>query len=91
MRRARDWRRARFPGSLAAEMRRLRERPARCSAVLALAAGAALTVALSASPPIVANAQVAPALADLNGAQGLRNRFNDDRGHVRLVLLLSPT
>jgi len=73
-------------------MGRLRQgRSAWCSAVLALAAGTALAVTSAASSPIVANAQIAPALVDLNGAQELRNRFNDDRGHVRLVLLLSPT
>jgi hypothetical protein len=59
-------------------------------AVLAIMAGTALTLASRLSPP-TASAQVAPALVDLSGAQELRRQFNDDRGHVRLVLLLSPT
>jgi len=60
-------------------------------AVLALTAGTALIAAWTASLPVAANAQAAPALFDLSGSEELRNRFNDDRGHIRLVLLLSPT
>ena len=31
------------------------------------------------------------ALQDVRGVDDLRDRFNRDAGHVRLVLLLSPT
>jgi hypothetical protein len=61
------------------------------SAVLAMAAATALTLAPGVSPPLAAHSQSAPALADLSGLAELRTQFNDDRGHVRLVLLLSPT
>ena len=60
-------------------------------AVLALVAGTALTAAVTAFPPIAASAQSTLALSDLSGSEQLRTRFNEDRGHVRLVLLLSPT
>ena len=72
------------------EMGRLTRRAVR-RAVLVLAAGTALTAAWLASPPAAANARTTPALSELGGPAALRNRFNDDRGHVRLVLLLSPT
>ncbi|HJZ73719.1 MAG TPA: hypothetical protein VKE51_18385 [Vicinamibacterales bacterium] len=60
-------------------------------AVLAVIAGAALTSAASAPPQGAANAQTAPALVDLRSPEELKKQFNDDRGHTRLVLLLSPT
>ena len=38
-----------------------------------------------------ATAQSTPALVDLSGPDAFKKQFNEDRGHVRLVLLLSPT
>ena len=32
-----------------------------------------------------------PTLTDVSGIEDLRARFNRDAGHLRLVLLLSPT
>ena len=61
------------------------------SAVLAIAAGAALTLTLAASPRLAAKTQTSSALVDLGSVQEFTKQFNDDRGHVRLVLLLSPT
>jgi len=57
--------------------------------VLVLAAGTALMVAAS-SPPALATATGSP-LVDLSASTELQKQFNSDRGHVRLVLLLSPT
>jgi hypothetical protein len=51
---------------------------------------AALTVIASMSPP-AANAQGTRSLVDLSGPTEFQKQFNEDRGHVRLVLLLSPT
>jgi ABC-type phosphate transport system substrate-binding protein len=59
-------------------------------AVLVLAASTALIAAAS-SPPTPATAQTASPLVDLSGSTDLQKQFNSDRGHVRLVLLLSPT
>jgi hypothetical protein len=59
-------------------------------AVLVLAAGTALIAAAS-PPPALATAQTASPLVDLGGSADLQKQFNSDRGHVRLVLLLSPT
>jgi hypothetical protein len=58
-------------------------------AVLVLAAGTALMA--GASPPSLAAAQTGSPLIDLSGSTDLQKQFNNDRGHVRLVLLLSPT
>jgi len=58
--------------------------------VSALAASAVLTLAVAVSPR-EAVAQVAPSLVDLSGPDAFKRQFNEDRGHVRLVLLLSPT
>jgi len=41
--------------------------------------------------PREATAQSTPALVDLSGPDAFKKQFNEDRGHVRLVLLLSPT
>jgi hypothetical protein len=57
--------------------------------VLVLAAGTALMAAAS-PPPALATATASP-LVDLSGSTELQKQFNSDRGHVRLVLLLSPT
>lgn len=59
-------------------------------AVLVLAAGTALIAAAS-SPPALATAQTASPLVELSGSTDFQKQFNSDRGHVRLVLLLSPT
>ena len=59
--------------------------------VLALAAGTTLTIGAAGSAQAPTTPQTAPALVDLNGSADLRKQFNNDRGHVRLVLLLSPT
>jgi len=59
-------------------------------AVLVLAAGTALMAGAS-SPPSLAAAQTRSPLIDLSGSTDLQKQFNNDRGHVRLVLLLSPT
>jgi len=58
-------------------------------AVLAIAASTALAVTLPLSA--AAKAHSAPVLVDLRSPQDFTRQFNDDRGHVRLVLLLSPT
>ena len=58
--------------------------------MLVLAAGTALMAAAS-SPPSLAAAQTESPLIDLSGSTDLQKQFNNDRGHVRLVLLLSPT
>jgi hypothetical protein len=56
----------------------------------AFAFGAMLTLAAAVSPREAA-AQVAPSLVDLSGPDAFKRQFNEDRGHARLVLLLSPT
>jgi hypothetical protein len=69
------------------------------STVLATAALLARSTGLPAPPPPVlaaahptAFAAAPPArLVDLHGPADLRAAFNNDRGHVRVVLLLSPT
>lgn len=58
--------------------------------MLVLAAGTALMAGAS-SPPSLAAAQTGSPLNDLSGSTDLQKQFNNDRGHVRLVLLLSPT
>jgi len=70
-------------------MKVTRRRLALHGAVLAIAASTALAVTLPL--PAAAKAQNAPALVDLRSPQDFTRQFNDDRGHVRLVLLLSPT
>jgi hypothetical protein len=46
-----------------------------------------VTVALSPA----ASAQGTRSLVDLSGPTEFQKQFNEDKGHVRLVLLLSPT
>jgi hypothetical protein len=58
------------------------------SAALAVASTA---LAVVFEPPARAQIQAPPALVDLHGPQDFTRQFNDDRGHMRLVLLLSPT
>ena len=55
------------------------------SAVIAFAFIALAARAPAAQPP------AAPALRDLRGVEELKTWFNVNRGHVRLILLLSPT
>ena len=59
-------------------------------AVLAITVSAMLTAVVAASPR-EATAQSTPFLVDLSGPDAFKKQFNEDRGHVRLVLLLSPT
>lgn len=68
-----------------------RARPTRL--LLALVAGALLSGATSRWGLAAREFEQAPtgALVDLRDSAELRARFNADRGHVRLVLLLSPT
>jgi hypothetical protein len=69
------------------------------SLVLATAALLARSTALAAPPPVTlatarptAFVAAPPAtLVDLRGPSDLRTAFNNDRGHLRIVLLLSPT
>jgi len=60
-------------------------------AVLAVAAGTVLTSGAALPRPALATTAIAPALIDLSGSTDFQQRFNEDRSHVRLVLLLSPT
>ena len=48
------------------------------------------TLALS-PPRSYAVARTAPTLQDLHGVAELKTLFNQDKGAVRLVLLISPT
>jgi hypothetical protein len=50
-----------------------------------------LTIGATVSPQAPTAVQTARALIDLHGSADFQKRFNEDRGHVRLVLLLSPT
>jgi len=59
-------------------------------AIWPITVSAALMVMAAMSPP-PANAQGTRSLVDLRGPAEFQNQFNADRGHVRLVLLLSPT
>ena len=59
-------------------------------AAAAFTASVALALAISVLPREAA-AQAAPSLVDLSGPEAFKKQFNEDRGHVRLVLLLSPT
>jgi hypothetical protein len=56
-----------------------------------LAVGAALWIQVAATSPPQARIESAATLVDLKGTPDLQKQFNSDRGHVRLVLLLSPT
>jgi len=49
---------------------------------------AATAIGLVASPQV---APAAPSLAHLQGVAELKSWFNSNRGHPRLLLLLSPT
>jgi len=59
-------------------------------AIWPITVSAALTVIAAMSPP-AANAQGTRSLVDLSGPAEFQQQFNADLGHVRLVLLLSPT
>jgi hypothetical protein len=54
-------------------------------------AAVAAVVALAVVRAPTAQPQAAPALRDLRGVEELRTWFNLSAGHVRLILLLSPT
>jgi hypothetical protein len=58
-----------------------------------LAAGRFLItlIALSATPVAVARSAADAPLRDLRGVSELKTWFNSNKGHVRLILLLSPT
>ena len=56
--------------------------------VLAMLIAAGLTQSPSSAPSALAQS---PELLDLQDLDTLRDRFNADRGHPRLILLLSPT
>jgi hypothetical protein len=60
----------------------------RCATVAALAI---LGGVLSAGSVVAQRPPATSALRDLANVQELRTLFNADRGHPRLVLLLSPT
>jgi hypothetical protein len=68
----------------------LKQRRTMHRAILPVTVSAVLTVTVALSPP-AANAQGTRSLADLSGPTEFQKQFNEDRGHVRLVLLLSPT
>jgi len=57
--------------------------------VLVITVSAMLTAVVAS--PRVATAQSTPPLVDLSGPAAFKKQFNEDRGRVRLVLLLSPT
>jgi len=59
-------------------------------AVLSVTVSALLTVTVALSPSAT-NAQGTRSLVELSGPAEFQKQFNADRGHVRLVLLLSPT
>jgi len=59
--------------------------------VIALVAVAAWSIVVDVPLPVVAHAQSTSRLEDLRSADAFKAQFNDDRGLVRLVLLLSPT
>jgi hypothetical protein len=59
-------------------------------AILPVTVSALLTVTVALSPP-AANAQARQSLVELSGPNAFQKQFNEDRGNVRLVLLLSPT
>ena len=71
-------------------MRALSRRQTWYHARLAITVSAMLTAAVAVSPRETA-AQSTPSLVDLRGPDAFKKQFNEDRGHVRLVLLLSPT
>ena len=71
-------------------MRALSRRQTAHHAVLAITVSAMLTAVVAGSPR-EATAQSTPSLVDLSGPDAFKKQFNEDRGHVRLVLLLSPT
>jgi hypothetical protein len=71
-------------------MRALSWRQTTHHAVLAIAVSAMLTAVVATSPR-EATAQSTPSLVDLSGPDAFKKQFNEDRGHARLVLLLSPT
>jgi hypothetical protein len=72
-------------------MRRLRRRQTTYRAVLAFTVSALLATAVTVVSPRAATAVGTSPLVDLSGPDEFRKQFNEDRGHVRLVLLLSPT
>lgn len=72
--------------------RRLGGRPRLTRTVLAVTAGMVLvSVAPRWRDSGSAHAEATAALIDLKSAADFRVQFNTDRGHPRLILLLSPT
>ncbi len=71
----------------------LRKRPTASASGRALRHLASLTLLtiLSIGTASIAASPAADGLRDLEGIGELQERFNRDRGSVRLVLLLSPT
>ena len=63
----------------------------RSAAPIVLAVGMAACAARTVPPPVVPAAAPAPVVHDLAGIDGLAARFDRDRDHPRIVLLLSPT
>jgi hypothetical protein len=59
--------------------------------VLTSGAGVSGVADLAARTQPARAASAAPALTDLRGVDELRALFDADRGHLRMVLLLSPT
>jgi hypothetical protein len=72
-------------------MRRQRHRRTARDVAIAIAAVAAWSIVVDVPLPAVAHAPETSRLEDLRSADAFKARFNEDRGHVRLVLLLSPT
>jgi hypothetical protein len=61
---------------------------ARCRTLSPLV-GAAIAAVMLASGPVRGGG--GPALGEVRGVDDLKRWFNRERGHARLVLLLSPT
>jgi hypothetical protein len=53
--------------------------------------GAAPPTRIAAAPPTASTSAPPTALVDLRGPSDLRAAFNNDRGRLRIILLLSPT
>ena len=58
---------------------------------MAMAAVAVWSIIIDVRLPAVAHAERTSRLEDLSSPDAFKKQFNDDRGHIRLVLLLSPT
>jgi hypothetical protein len=59
--------------------------------LVAAAAALCTFIVLSASHADLARPDADTALRDLSGVGELKTWFNSNKGHVRLILLLSPT